>query len=98
MTTLEQPAPPAFAAAPRRASRLPRPFTILTTGGMPGVMDLASALCSFGYRVPDFSVDVHEGVSCSCIQCTVALTSAECAEFADRVRTLPGVLSVEPAC
>jgi hypothetical protein len=65
---------------------------------MPGVMDLASALCSFGYRVPDFSVDVHEGVSCSCIQCTVALTSAECAEFADRVRTLPGVLSVEPAC
>jgi hypothetical protein len=98
VTTLEQPATPAFAPAPRRASRLPRPFTILTTGGMPGVMDLASALCSFGYRVPDFSVDVHEGVSCSCIQCTVALTSAECVEFADRVRTLPGVLSVEPAC
>ena len=60
--------------------------------------DLASALCSFGYRVPDFSVDVHEGVSCSCIQCTVALTTAECAEFADRVRTLPGVLSIEPSC
>ena len=95
MTTLE-PAP-TYTPAPRRASRLPRPFTILTTGGMPGVMDLASALCSFGYRVPDFSVDVHEGVSCSCIQCTVALTAAECAEFADRVRTLPGVLSIEPS-
>ncbi|WP_433787893.1 hypothetical protein ACQPX6_13840 [Actinomycetospora sp. CA-101289] len=97
MTTLE-PAPTTYTPAPRRASRLPRPFTILTTGGMTGVMDLASALCSFGYRVPDFSVDVHEGVSCSCIQCTVALTTAECAEFADRVRTLPGVLSVEPSC
>jgi hypothetical protein len=95
MTTL-QPAP--TLSSGRRASRLPRPFTILTTGGMTGVMDLASALCSFGYRVPDFSVDVHEGVSCSCINCTVALTSLECAEFADRVRTLPGVLSVEPSC
>ncbi|MHC1557318.1 hypothetical protein ACR9E3_00085 [Actinomycetospora sp. C-140] len=95
MTTIEQ---PRTAPAPRRASRLPRPFTILTTGGMPGVMDLASALRSFGYRIPDFSVDVHEGVSCSCVQCTVALTSTECAEFADRVRTLPGVLSVEPSC
>ncbi|HSK58373.1 MAG TPA: hypothetical protein VK935_04895 [Actinomycetospora sp.] len=97
MTTLE-PAPTTYTPAPRRASRLPRPFTILTTGGMPGVMDLASALCSFGYRVPDFSVDVHEGVSCSCIQCTVALTSAECAEFAERVRALPGVLSIESSC
>jgi hypothetical protein len=95
VTTL-QPAP--TLPSGRRASRLPRPFTILTTGGMTGVMDLASALCSFGYRVPDFSVDVHEGVSCSCINCTVALTSLECAEFADRVRTLPGVLSVEPSC
>jgi hypothetical protein len=101
VTTLE-PAPTRTAADPtvaghgRRASRLPRPYTIVTTGGMPGVMGLASALCDLGYRVPDFSVDVHEGVSCSCVSCTVALTSAETTEFADRVRTLPGVLSVEP--
>jgi len=80
----------------RRPSRLPRPWTIVTTGGMPGVMTLASSLCEFGYRVPDFSVDVHEGVSCSCISCTVALTAAECDEFAGRVRLLPGVVSVEP--
>lgn len=91
MTTLE----PATRPAARRASRLPRPYTIVTTGGMAGVMGVASALCDLGYRVPDFSVDVHEGVSCSCVQCTVALTTAECGEFADRVRTLPGVLSVE---
>ena len=102
MTTMEAPSAPSLpapaAAGPgRRASRLPRPYTIVTTGGMVGVMDLATALCSLGYRVPDFSVDVHEGVSCSCISCTVALTTGESADFADRVRTFPGVLSVEPA-
>jgi hypothetical protein len=80
----------------RRPSRLPRPWTIVTTGGMPGVMALASALCELGYRVPDFSVDVHEGVSCSSVSCTVALATAECDEFAERVRLFAGVLSVEP--
>jgi hypothetical protein len=80
----------------RRPSRLPRPWTIVTTGGMPGVMALASSLCELGYRVPDFSVDVHEGVSCSSVSCTVALATSECDEFADRVRLLAGVLSVEP--
>ena len=80
----------------RRASRLPRPWTIVTTGGMPGVMTLASRLCELGYRVPDFSVDVHEGVSCSSVSCTVALTTEEHHGFADHVRRLPGVVSVEP--
>ncbi|NMO89555.1 hypothetical protein [Actinomycetospora sp. TBRC 11914] len=105
MTTLE----PARTATPstadveravngpgRRPSRLPRPWTIVTTGGMPGVMTLASSLCELGYRVPDFSVDVHEGVSCSSVSCTVALTTGECSEFAEQLRLLPGVLSVEP--
>ena len=91
MTTTE----PAPRITQRRLSRLPRPWTIVTTGGMAGVMGVASALCELGYRVPDFSVDVHEGVSCSCVHCTVALTNAECDEFARRVRTMPGVLSVE---
>lgn len=93
MTTTE----PAPRITARRAFRAPRPFTIVTTGGMSGVMGVAAALCDMGYRVPDFAVDVHEGVSCSCVHCTVALTSAECDDFADRVRTIPGVLSVEPA-
>lgn len=88
---------PAPRATTRRLSRLPRPYTIVTTGGMAGVMRVASALCDLGYRVPDFSVDIHEGVSCSCVHCTVALTSSECDEFADRVRTMPGVVSVEPS-
>ncbi|MEJ2869417.1 hypothetical protein WCD74_16695 [Actinomycetospora sp. OC33-EN08] len=102
MTTLE-PAPlhaheieRAVNGPGRRASRLPRPFTVVTTGGMPGVMSLASRLCELGYRVPDFAVDVHEGVSCSSISCTVALTVDECPAFADTVRGLPGVESVEP--
>ena len=100
MTTLEPaPARPTRAEAGpgRRASRLPRPYTILTTGGIAGVMGLATAMCDMGYRVPDFSVDVHEGVSCSCVSCNVALTQAECDEFASLVRELPGVLSVEPS-
>lgn len=79
----------------RRASRLPRPFTMVTTGGMPGVMSLASSLCELGYRIPDFAVDVHEGVSCTSITCTVALTTDECDAFADTVRALPGVESVQ---
>ncbi|MDL5160612.1 hypothetical protein [Actinomycetospora termitidis] len=102
MTTLE-PAPipasdveRAVNGPGRRPSRLPRPFTVVTTGGMPGVMTLASTLCERGYRVPDFQVDVHEGVSCSSIACTVALTVDECSAFAASVRDLPGVLSVEP--
>ena len=93
MTVLD----PAPRITGRRLSRLPRPYTIVTTGGMAGVMRVASALCDLGYRVPDFSVDIHEGVSCSCVHCTVALTSSECDEFADRVRTMPGVVSVEPS-
>lgn len=102
MTTLE-PAPipaadveRAVNGPGRRPSRLPRPWTIVTTGGMPGVMTLASRLCELGYRVPDFSVDVHEGVSCSSVSCTVAQTTTEHEEFADCVRRLPGVVSVEP--
>jgi hypothetical protein len=102
VTTLE-PAPIATAdieravnGPGRRLSRLPRPWTIVTTGGMPGVMTLASQLCELGYRVPDFSVDVHEGVSCSSVSCTVALTSEEHDAFGDHVRGLPGVVSVEP--
>ncbi len=102
MTTLE-PAPipaadveRAVNGPGRRPSRLPRPWTIVTTGGMPGVMKLASQLCELGYRVPDFSVDVHEGVSCSSVSCTVALTTTEHESFGDRVRCLPGIVSVEP--
>jgi len=101
VTTLETaPAPsapaPIGAGPGRRTSRLPRPYTIVTIGGIVGVMDLASALCTLGYRVPDFSVDVREGVSCSCVSCTVALTTGESADFVARVRTFPGVVSVEP--
>lgn len=94
MTTLE---PSRTLPAARRASRLPRPYTILTTGGVAGVMTLAGRLCELGYRVPDFSVDVHEGVSCTCVHCTIALTTDECPDFADTVRAMPGVLSVEQA-
>jgi hypothetical protein len=79
----------------RRPCRLPRPWTIVTSGGMRGVMDLASSLCDLGYRVPDFAVDIHEGVSFSSVTCTVALATTECDEFAERVRCFPGVESVE---
>ena len=80
----------------RRVSRLPRPWTIVTTGGMPGVVALASSLSDLGYRVPDFSVDVHEGVTCSSVSCTVALATGEIEAFAEAVRLLPGVQSAEP--
>ena len=105
VTTLEPTRPtPALPSADdlvagpgRRTARLPRPFAIVTGGGMSGVLTLVTALSDFGYRVPDFSVDVHEGVACSDIACTIALAGTESADFLACVRSVPGVLSAEPA-
>jgi hypothetical protein len=76
--------------------RLQRRHEIVTTGGMQGVLDIGTALNACGFPVRDFAVDVRDGVPYSSITCTVSLTAAECATFAERLGAVPAVVSVEP--
>lgn len=76
--------------------RIPRRHEIVTTGGMEGVLRVGAALRAGGYPVRDFTADVRDGVPYSSITCTVSLTHAEAASFADRLGTCPAVVSVEP--
>jgi hypothetical protein len=76
--------------------RLQRRREIVTTGGMQGVLDIATALRAEGFPVREFAVEVRDGVPYSSVTCTVSLTAAECACFADRLGAVPAVISVEP--
>lgn len=84
--------------APRTtwAPRTARRHEIVTTGGMEGILRIGDALRAYGYPVRDFTADVCDGVPYSSVTCTVSLTSAESATFADHLGTLPSVVSVEP--
>lgn len=76
--------------------RLARRHEIVTTDGMDGVLRIGDALRAGGYPVRDFTADVRDGVPYSSVLCTVSLTSTEAASFAERLCTLPAVVSVEP--
>jgi hypothetical protein len=76
--------------------RLQRRHEIVTTGGMNGVLCVGTTLRDCGFPVRDFTVDVRDGVPYSCVTCTVSLTIAETAGFAERIGALPGVVSVSP--
>jgi hypothetical protein len=76
--------------------RLHRRHEIVTTGGMQGVLDVGAALRASGFAVREFTVDVRDGVPYSSVTCTVSVTSAECTTFAERISSLPTVVSVEP--
>ena len=78
------------------APRLQRRHEIVTTGGMQGVLDIGTTLCACGFPVREFAVEIHDGVPYSAVTCTVSLTAAECATFADRLGAVPAVVSVEP--
>jgi hypothetical protein len=78
------------------APRLQRRHEIVTTGGMQGVLDIGTALRAWGFPVREFAVEVRDGVPYSSVTCTVSLTAAECASFADRLGAVPAVVSVEP--
>ncbi|NMH99420.1 hypothetical protein [Pseudonocardia acidicola] len=78
------------------ASRIHRRHTVVTSGGMDGVMRVAAVLQSCGRPVRDFSVDVREGVIYSSLSCTISMTADEAQAFADRLRSIPSVVSVDP--
>jgi hypothetical protein len=78
------------------APRLQRRHEIVTTGGMAGVLCVGDALRECGIPVRDFTVEVHDGVPYSSVLCTVSVTDAESAGFADLIGALPTVISVDP--
>jgi hypothetical protein len=85
---------------PRRAAewqpRLHRRHEIVTIGGMAGVLRLGAALTTCGYQVHEFVVDVRDGVPYGSVTCTVSLSAAEIALFAERLREVPTVIAVDP--
>ncbi|MHA6795378.1 hypothetical protein ACVGVM_17965 [Pseudonocardia bannensis] len=78
------------------ASRIHRRHTVVTSGGMDGVLRVAALLQSSGYHVRDFSADVREGVIYSSLSCTISMTASEAQAFADRVLSISSVVSVDP--
>lgn len=88
MTVLDHP-------RPTWTPRVPRRHEIVTTGGIEGVLRAGDALRDAGYPIRDFTVDVRDGVPYSSITCTVSLSGAEAAVFAQRVARCPSVVSVE---
>lgn len=95
MTVLDS-TPAGYAHRSSWTPRSPRRHEIVTTGGMDGVLRVGDALRAHGYPVRDFTADVRDGVPYSSVTCTVSLTSAEAASFAERLGTCSAVVSVEP--
>ena len=85
--------------SPRRTDpwqpRLDRRHQIVTIGGMEGVLSVGAALSTCGYQVHGFVADVQDGVPYGSVTCTVALTTAEEALFAARLREVPTVIAVD---
>ena len=73
-----------------------RRHEIVTIGGMAGVLRVGAALTTCGYQVHEFVADAQDGVPYASVTCTVALTAAETALFAERLREVPTVIAVEP--
>lgn len=90
MTIIDHPTRTTWAL--RTAHRL----EIVTTGGMEGILRVGDAVRACGFPVRDFVADSRDGVPYSSVTCTMSLTSAEVGEFATRLSSAPGVVSVEP--
>lgn len=89
----------AFPAPSRHAgpiSRILRRHTIVTADGLDGVLRVADALRVWGKLVKEFAVEVRDGVGYSEVVCTLSATAEEALSFADTLRSLPSVASVEP--
>jgi hypothetical protein len=74
-----------------------RCFTAHVTGGIDGVVRVALVMRNRGYRLRDFSVEVHEGVAETPVRLTAVVTPDEGRLLLDRLRRLPSVVSADPA-
>ena len=70
---------------------------VQVTGGLDGVVRIATMLRGRRYRVRDLAVDVREGVVVSEVRATVVLTATETALLLERLRRLATVVSTEHA-
>ena len=78
------------------AARMPRRHTVVTSDGMEGVMQVATALQTCGRTLREFCVDVRDGIAYSSVTCTMSMTPAEADEFGARLLAMPCVLAVDP--
>lgn len=74
--------------------RMHRRHEIVASGGVSGALAAGEALAGCGYPVRDLTVDVREGVAYSSLLCTVSLTAAESATFAERILSCSTVVAV----
>ncbi|MDT7616343.1 MAG: hypothetical protein QOC85_1030 [Streptomyces sp.] len=74
-----------------------RCYTAHVTGGIDGVLRVAMIIRNRGYRLRDFSVDVHEGVLETPVRLTAMVTPDEGRLLLARLRRLPAVVSADPA-
>lgn len=72
-----------------------RTVIIGSTGGLDGVMRIATMLRGRRYRVRDLAVHVREGVVVSEIRVVVVLTASETDLLLERLRRLAVVLSAD---
>lgn len=72
-----------------------RTVIVLVTGGLDGVVRIATVLRGRRYRVRELAVDVREGVVVSEIRATVVLTASETDLLLERLRRLPAVVSAD---
>lgn len=78
------------------AARMPRRHTVVTSDGLHGAMQVATALQTCGRTLREFCVDVREGVAYGSVICTMSMTPAEAADFESRMLAMPCVLAVDP--
>ncbi|GAA0927027.1 hypothetical protein [Pseudonocardia zijingensis] len=65
------------------------------TGGLDGVLRVATVLRGRRYRVRDLAVDIREGVVVSEVRATVLLTASETTLLLERLRRLASVTSAD---
>lgn len=88
-------------ARPRTAAAGPPEFpahravVVGATGGLDGVVRIATMLRGRRYRVRDLAVQVREGVVVSDIRVVVVLTASETDLLLERLRRLSVVLSAD---
>lgn len=88
---------PAGSATPEDiAARMPRRHTVVTSDGLQGAMEVATALQACGRTLREFCVDVREGVAYGSVTCTMSMTPDEADVFESRMLAMPAVLAVDP--
>lgn len=71
----------------------PRSVTTHVTGGLDGLLRVATLLRGRRYQVRDLSIEVREGAATSRLSCTVIVTTREADLLVRQLGRLPAVVS-----